>query len=62
MAFDVEPLPENHPFWSHSRITITPHIAAISSPSTAVESVVQNIQRIERDEAPLNAVHFERRY
>jgi glyoxylate/hydroxypyruvate reductase len=24
-AFRVEPLPEDHPFWSHPAITITPH-------------------------------------
>lgn len=28
-TFETEPLPVDHPFWTHSRITITPHIAGI---------------------------------
>jgi glyoxylate/hydroxypyruvate reductase A len=27
-VFRVEPLPPGHPFWSHPKITVTPHIAA----------------------------------
>jgi phosphoglycerate dehydrogenase-like enzyme len=31
-VFEIEPLPVDHPFWAHKKITITPHIAAISDP------------------------------
>ena len=31
----VEPAAPAHPFWSHPRITLTPHVAAASSPSSA---------------------------
>lgn len=61
-VFEQEPLPDDHPFWDHPRIIVTPHIAAFSSPMTAVESVVDNIDRIEAGQAPLNAVDFERGY
>ena len=27
-VFDVEPLPEDHPFWAHPRVTVMPHVAA----------------------------------
>ena len=27
-VFRVEPLPQDHPFWAHPRVTVTPHIAA----------------------------------
>ncbi|MFM2354498.1 MAG: glyoxylate/hydroxypyruvate reductase, partial [Pseudomonadota bacterium] len=27
-VFRVEPLPGDHPYWSHPRVTVTPHIAA----------------------------------
>ncbi|SER86544.1 D-2-hydroxyacid dehydrogenase [Salipaludibacillus aurantiacus] len=29
-VFNEEPLPEGHPFWSEKRITVTPHISAIT--------------------------------
>lgn len=28
-VFESEPLPDNHPFWTHPKITITPHIAGV---------------------------------
>lgn len=61
-VFEQEPLPDDHAFWDHPRIVITPHIAAFSSPETAVEAVVENINRVEAGQPPLNAVDFERGY
>lgn len=51
-VFRSEPLPATHPFWHHPRITITPHIAAATRPSSAAQSVVANIARVLRG-APL---------
>ena len=42
---DPEPLPENHPLWSHPKVIITPHIASVTQPDTAAQSVVENIRR-----------------
>ena len=42
---DPEPLPEDHPLWSHPRVMITPHIASVTQPHTAAQSVVENIRR-----------------
>jgi glyoxylate/hydroxypyruvate reductase len=42
---DPEPLPEDHPLWSHPKVLITPHIASVTQPHTAAQSVVENIQR-----------------
>ncbi|RVU35241.1 glyoxylate/hydroxypyruvate reductase A [Hwanghaeella grinnelliae] len=42
---DPEPLPENHPLWSHPKVMITPHIASVTQPHTAARSVVENIRR-----------------
>ncbi len=61
-VFNEEPLPEDHPFWGHPKIVVTPHIAAFSVPETAVESVVANIERIERGEPPHYVVDFGRGY
>jgi glyoxylate/hydroxypyruvate reductase len=42
---DPEPLPEDHPLWSHPKVMITPHIAAVTQPHTAAQSVIENIRR-----------------
>ena len=34
-VFSQEPLPTDHPLWSHSGIFLTPHIASITHPPTA---------------------------
>ncbi len=44
-VFRTEPLPKDHPFWSHPRVTVTPHIAAGTRPSTASLVVAENIRR-----------------
>ncbi|WP_298242545.1 glyoxylate/hydroxypyruvate reductase A [uncultured Bradyrhizobium sp.] len=47
---DPEPLPSGHPFWSHPRILLTPHNAAMTSPDTAVDFVLDVIDRHRRGE------------
>jgi glyoxylate/hydroxypyruvate reductase len=42
---DPEPLPQDHPLWSHPKVMITPHIASVTQPHTAAQSVVENIRR-----------------
>lgn len=51
-VFGQEPLPDDHPFWAHRKITVTPHNAADSIPSLVVPQIVENIQRL-RDGRPL---------
>jgi len=51
-VFDIEPLPDDNPLWSHPNVTITPHIAGQSDGETAAMFMVNNIRRIERGEAP----------
>lgn len=41
-VFEQEPLPQDHPFWSHNSITVTPHIAALSFPEQVVEIFADN--------------------
>ncbi|PDT89892.1 glyoxylate/hydroxypyruvate reductase A [Bradyrhizobium sp. Y36] len=47
---DPEPLPSGHPFWSHPRILLTPHNAAMTAPDTAVDFVLDVIGRHRRGE------------
>jgi glyoxylate/hydroxypyruvate reductase A len=42
---DPEPLPQGHPLWSHPKVMLTPHIASVTQPHTAAQSVVENIRR-----------------
>lgn len=42
---DPEPLPESHALWCHPKVIITPHIASVTQPHTAAQSVVENIRR-----------------
>ena len=49
---DPEPLPDSHPFWTHPRVRITPHIASATRPESAVDVVLENIRR-RRDGVPM---------
>ena len=52
----TEPLPESHPFWDHSKIRITPHIAAATRIEESVDQIAENIDRISRGETPRGLV------
>ena len=54
-VFRVEPLPEDHRYWTHPKVTISPHIAAITRASTAAGALVEQIGRLGRGE-PLKHV------
>lgn len=43
-VFDVEPLPAGHPYWSHPKVTVTPHIASITRPETASKELARQIK------------------
>jgi len=57
-----EPLPAGHPFWSHPRILLTPHIASMTTPDAAVEFVLDTIGRHRRGESLPGRVDRERGY
>jgi len=61
-VFRTEPLPTDHPFWLHPRIHVTPHIAGITNPATAVAQVAENIRRVRAGREPLNLVDQARGY
>jgi glyoxylate/hydroxypyruvate reductase A len=51
-VFRVEPLPPEHPFWSHPKVTVTPHIAAPTPYGPASAQIVAGLKRLEGGEAP----------
>ncbi|NEP46077.1 MAG: glyoxylate/hydroxypyruvate reductase A, partial [Okeania sp. SIO2H7] len=61
-VFSQEPLPENHPFWSHPQITITPHVATQTDSEYWTKPIVDAIHCL-RDGLPLqNLVNCEQGY
>ncbi len=44
-VFDAEPLPRDHPFWTHPQIAVTPHIASITDPVSVAPQIVANYRR-----------------
>ena len=44
-VFREEPLPENHPFWTHPNILITPHTASIVDPVLGGQIIADNLKK-----------------
>jgi glyoxylate/hydroxypyruvate reductase A len=58
----TEPLPPGHPFWSHPKVTITPHISAQTVVSESIAQMVSKIQAVQRGEVPAGLVDPARGY
>lgn len=61
-VFQTEPLPADHPFWAHPKVTVTPHIAADTRPSSSSHVIADNIRRGEAGEPLLHLVDRSRGY
>jgi glyoxylate/hydroxypyruvate reductase A len=46
-VFQEEPLPPAHAFWHHPRITVTPHVSAVTRIEASVAQIAAKIQRLE---------------
>jgi len=55
-VFQQEPLAENHPFWTHPKIDITPHVASLTNPKTVAPQIVENYWRMKKGEQLLHEV------
>jgi len=61
-VFRTEPLPADHPFWAHPKVTVTPHIAAETRPESAAKVIAENIRRSEAGEPLMHLVDRTRGY
>ena len=61
-VFADEPLPEDHPFWTHPKVRVTPHIASITDPRSVAAQIVDNYRRASKGFALENVVDRESGY
>lgn len=61
-VFRNEPLPAPHPFWSEPRITITPHVSALTIREEAVRQIAHKITLLELGEHVADVVDRKRGY
>ncbi|NYH18089.1 2-hydroxyacid dehydrogenase [Paraburkholderia bryophila] len=61
-VFREEPLPADHLFWREPRITITPHVSALTLRSESVEQVALKIKALARGDTVGGVVNLERGY
>jgi glyoxylate/hydroxypyruvate reductase len=61
-VFRTEPLPADHAFWRHPRITVTPHTSARTLREESIAQIVGKIQALQRGEAVHGIVDLQRGY
>ena len=61
-VFRREPLPAGDPFWSHPKVTVTPHIAAVTRPATGAQAIADQISRHLAGDAVQHIVDVSRGY
>ena len=61
-VFQTEPLPPDSPIWTHPKIMVTPHMAAITDPRSTAITMVESMARIRDGGRPLYEVDLTRGY
>lgn len=61
-VFEQEPLAKSSPFWLHDKITVTPHIAAVSFPHQVFDQFKENYLRWYDGFKLQNLVDFKKGY
>lgn len=61
-VFQREPLEPAHPFWSHPRVTVLPHAAALTDPRSAARVVAANVRALRQGRPLVNLVDRGRGY
>ncbi len=55
-VFEIEPLPRTSKLWSHPKVYVTPHVAAISNPAHIVGPMLKQMDAFERGKPLENIV------
>ena len=60
-VFRTEPLPAEHPFWRHPKITVTPHTSARTLRDESIAQIAGKILALERGEPIAGVVDVQAR-
>ncbi|TLS36780.1 D-2-hydroxyacid dehydrogenase [Pseudalkalibacillus caeni] len=55
-VFSEEPLSKDSPLWEHPRISLTPHISAVTTAEEAVDCFVETLKNVEQEKPLKNKV------
>ena len=61
-VFRTEPLPPEHPFWKHPKITVTPHTSARTLRDESIAQIARKIRALDRGEPVAGVVDPQRGY
>lgn len=64
-ALDVfweEPIRKEHPFWTHDKIRVTPHVASVTHPKSVVPQILENYENMQDDKDLKNVVERDKGY
>ena len=61
-VFAVEPLPPEHPYWKHPRVTVLPHVAAPTDPRSAARIAAANVRALRENRPIAHVVDRHRGY
>ncbi|MGE6494123.1 2-hydroxyacid dehydrogenase [Cupriavidus metallidurans] len=61
-VFRTEPLPADHPYWQEPRITITPHISALTLREDSIAQIAGKIRLLESGKPIAGVVDLQRGY
>ncbi|WDE04029.1 glyoxylate/hydroxypyruvate reductase A [Thalassomonas viridans] len=61
-VFNAEPLPEDHAFWQHEGVFLTPHISAITDQQEIIAQIAGNYKKFQQGLLPDNLVDATKGY
>jgi glyoxylate/hydroxypyruvate reductase len=61
-VFRIEPLPQDHIFWTHPKIQITPHVASLTNVEAATTQIAENYTRYMSGQALRHIVSIKKGY
>jgi len=61
-VFRQEPLPADNPLWRHPKVTVTPHVSAVTVATSSAPQIVDNYRRLRAGKPLLNLIDRERQY
>ncbi len=61
-VFKQEPLPSDNPLWTHPKVNITPHVASVTTPQSAIALLLENLSNLKKSQPLLHRVDLEQGY